>query len=81
MTMLQEQAIDIIKKLPDDKLYHIIHLLEGVEKLFPVKEETGLEKSQKAYQELQRYRKSSLVDRDYKSELAEALEEKYESLD
>ena len=33
------------------------------------------EKSQKAYQELQRYRKSSPIERDYKKELAEALEE------
>ena len=36
------------------------------------------EKSQKAYQELQCYRKSSLIiERNYKKELAEALEEKY----
>ena len=77
MTMLQKQAIDIIKKLPDDKICHVINILEGIEKLFPAKEEAELEKSQKAYQELQKYRKSCSVDRDYKSELAEALEEKY----
>ena len=77
MTMLQKQAIDIIKKLPDDKIYHVINILEGIEKLFPEKEEAELEKSQKAYQELQRYRKIGSIDRDYKSELAEALEEKY----
>ena len=35
------------------------------------------EKSQKEFQELQRYRKSSPIERDYKKELAEALEEKY----
>ena len=35
-----------------------------------------LEKMRKAYQELQYYRKSSLIDRDNKSELAEALEDK-----
>lgn len=35
------------------------------------------EKSQKAYQELQRYRKNSPIERDYKKELAETLEEKY----
>ncbi|MDE7342097.1 MAG: hypothetical protein K2N80_16330 [Lachnospiraceae bacterium] len=39
------------------------------------------ERSQKAYQELQRYRKSGSVDRDYKVELAEALEDKYAGLD
>ena len=77
MTMLQEQAINIIKKLPDDKIYHVINILEGIERLFPMKDESELEKSQKAYQELQRYRKSSPIERDYKKELAEALEEKY----
>lgn len=78
MTMLQEQAIDLIKKLPDDKIYHVINILEEIERLFPMKDETGLEKSQKAYQELQQYRKSSPIERNYKAELAEALEEKYE---
>lgn len=78
MTMLQEQAIDLIKKLPDDKIYHVINILEEIERLFPMKDETGLEKSQKAYQELQQYRKSSSIERNYKAELAEALEEKYE---
>ena len=39
------------------------------------------ERAQKAYQELQHYRKSSRVERDYKAELAEALEEKYENID
>ena len=56
MTMLQEQAINIIKKLPDDKIYHVINILEGIERLFPMKDESELEKSQKAYKELQRYK-------------------------
>lgn len=80
MTMLQEQAIEIIKKLPDDKIFHVIHILEGINELFPPENEQEREKSQKAYQELQRYRKSGSVDRDYKAELAEILEDKYAGL-
>lgn len=37
-------------------------------------------KSQKAYQNFRHFRKSSFVERDYKEELHEALEEKYESI-
>ena len=40
-----------------------------------------MQQKKKAYQELQHYRKSSPVERDYKAELAEALEEKYENID
>ena len=81
MTMLQEQAIDMIKKLPDDKIYYVVNILEGIEELFMPKGDQRTERAQKAYQELQHYRKSSRVERDYKAELAEALEEKYENID
>ena len=81
MTMLQEHAIDMIKKLPDDKIYYIVNILEGIEGLFMSKDSQRTERAQKAYQELQHYRKSSPVERDYKAELAEALEEKYENID
>lgn len=81
MTLIQKQAIEIIKKLPDDKIFHVIHILEGIEELFPEEKKIEKEKSQKAYQELQKYRKSGLMERDYKSELAEALEDKYAGID
>ena len=81
MTMLQEQAIDMIKKLPDDKIYYVVNILEFIEGLFMPKHSQKTESAQKAYQELQHYRKSSRVERDYKAELAEALEEKYENID
>lgn len=80
MTMLQEQAIDMIKKLPDDKIYYVVNILEGIEGLFMENDSERADRAQKAYYELQRYRKSSLVDRDYKAELAEALEERYANI-
>lgn len=80
MTMLQEQAIDMIKKLPDDKIYYVVNILESIEGLFMENDSQRADRAQKAYHELQRYRKSSLVDRDYKAELAEALEERYANI-
>ena len=54
-----------------------IDMNDRIEKIFPMKDKTELTKLQKTYQELQQYRKSSPTERNYKAELAEALEEKY----
>ena len=34
MTALQEQAIEMIKKMPDEKIYYIVTILEGIEGLY-----------------------------------------------
>ena len=78
MTALQEQAVDLIKRLPDDKVFHVINILEGMESDTVTPMET---QAQRAYQNLQKYRKSSPIERDYKAELNEALEEKYAGID
>ncbi len=79
MTMLQEQAIEMIKRMPDEKVSYVVNILEGIEGLYS--DQTAKEtKAQKAYQNLQRFRKSGLTERDYKKELAEALEAKYEGI-
>lgn len=80
MTLMQEQAMDLIKKMPDDKIYYLINLLEGLVETTPLSmsEPTN---SQRAYQNLQKFRCRGTEDRDYKAELYEALEEKYESID
>lgn len=82
MTVMQEQAYEMIKRLPDDKLYYIIRLLEGLEGLFPsTSKDNEISVEQKAYENLQRFRKCSDVELDYKAELARAVEERYASID
>lgn len=80
MTAIQQHAMEIIERLPDDKMYYVINILESIEGLASETESEELTKSQKAYQNLQHFRKSSSVERDYKEELHKALEEKYESI-
>lgn len=80
MTVIKEQAIELIKRLPDDKVFYVVNILEGLEGLFSENEGAGETDSQKAYQNLQRLRKNGTMDIDYKAELIQALEEKYESL-
>ena len=79
--MLQEQAIEMIKRIPEDKIYYVVNILQSIEGLFTTDSPGKNDKAQTAYQELQRYRKSSQTERNYKAELAEALEEKYAGVD
>ncbi|MCI8748387.1 MAG: hypothetical protein HFH67_11100 [Lachnospiraceae bacterium] len=81
MTVIQEQAIEIIKNMPDEKIYYVINILKGIDGLYPANKVYGIEKSQAAYENLQHFRKPGITDRNYKAELANAWEEKYESVD
>lgn len=80
MTVIQQHAMEIIERLSDDKMYYVVNILESIEGLASETGSEELTKSQKAYQNFQRFRKSGSVERDYKEELHKALEEKYESI-
>lgn len=79
MTLMQERAMDLIQRMPEEKIYYLINLLEGFVDKIPVSN-NELTTSQKAYQNLQKFRNKGTVDRDYKAELYAALEEKYENI-
>ncbi len=81
MTVMQERAFEMIKRLPDDKVYYIVRMLEGIEGLIPENVMEVSTAEQEAYENLQRFRKCSDVEIDYKAELMQALEDKYEGID
>ncbi len=81
MTVMQERGFEMIKRLPDDKVYYIVRMLEGIEGLIPENVMEVSTAEQKAYENLQRFRKCSDVEIDYKAELMQALEDKYEGID
>lgn len=81
MTAIQKRAYEIIERLSDEKVYHIIKILEGIEGLSSQDGKDEKTTEQKAYESLQQFRKCSDMDVDYKAELAEALEEKYAGAD
>ena len=80
MTMLKQQAMEMIERMPEDKVYYIINILQGFEGLFGEQEHLKHGNSQDAYKNLQKFRKVSTEERDYKSELRAAMEEKYANL-
>ena len=78
MTSIQQQAIDLISKLPDEKVYYLINFLEGFGQPLETMENDD---AWKAYQNIQKYRKPSSADRDYGMELNAAREKKYADID
>ena len=77
MTVMKQRAIDMISRMPEEKLYYVVQLLEGVEGMFENRTDGPETPEQKALKDLQRFRKRSDAEIDYKAELAKAREEKY----
>ena len=69
MTAMQKQAIEMIKSMSDDKIYYVVNILEGIKGLTGSVQEPEITKSQRAYENLQHYRKEGVLERDYKKEL------------
>lgn len=80
MTAMREHAIEMVKRIPEDKMYYIVNILENIEGLVETVSSEEKSESQIAYQELQKYRRKGTADRNYKEELHAALEEKYEGV-
>lgn len=77
MTVMKQRAIDMISRMPEEKLYYVVQLLEGVEGLSENKADGFETPEQRALKDLQRFCKRSDVEIDYKAELAEVRKEKY----
>lgn len=74
MTMVKEQAVEMLKSLPDEKVVFLIKIMEGLEGLG---NHPQTNKKKVALEELQKYRGRLPENFDYKKELAEAREEKF----
>lgn len=79
--MMKERAMNMIRRMPEEKLYYVVQLLESVEGLSENIVEGFETPEQMALKDLQRFRKRSDVEIDYKAELAKAREEKYANID
>ncbi|MDE6663952.1 MAG: UDP-N-acetylenolpyruvoylglucosamine reductase [Lachnospiraceae bacterium] len=77
MTVLKEKAVDMISRMPEEKVYYLVQLLESVEGLSANTAMDAEMPERRALEDLQRFRKRSDVEIDYKAELAKAREEKY----
>ena len=80
MTLLQEQAVALVRRMPNEQLFHLVPMLKNMEALFSSLQKTSpASASMSAYNELQKYRRPQAVERDYRAELAAVREERYAS--
>ena len=79
MTVLRQQALQMLEEVPDEQISYVIALLRDIRKNQNSIDEK-LTKSRQAFQNLQKYRRKGNKDIDYKNEIADAIEEKYESI-
>lgn len=77
MTPLQEQAINLIKNAPDDKVTYVINILS---RDISYNTDRELSKSMAAYKYLMSLCRKGTCGEDYKDDLAKALNERYESI-
>ena len=79
MTQLREQAIEMIKEIPEDKIIYVVNILKNVRDLSeqPKKDQTLENDRQILREQLEQYRGRLPKEFDYKKELAEARDEKY----
>ena len=77
MSVMRQQAIEMVERIPEDKIYYVINILASIEGIMASSDIGTKTDSQVAYEELKKYRRKGAIDRNYKEELYAALEEKY----
>lgn len=73
MTALRKDAMDLLERMPEDKLYFIIQIMEGVNGLYGSESESVRER---AFEQLEGLRRKA-PQIDYERELDSYREEKY----
>ncbi|WP_320958539.1 dihydrodipicolinate reductase [Enterocloster asparagiformis] len=79
MTQLREQAIEMIKEIPEDKIIYVVNILKNVRDLSGQPQADGTQEMERGLllEQLKQYRGRLSEDFDYKKELEEARDEKY----
>lgn len=73
MTTLRKDAMDLLEQVPEDKLYFIIQIMQGVNGLYGSDKQ---EKKKQAFTNLESFRRK-IPEIDYEKELEQYREEKY----
>lgn len=81
MTQIKEKTIEMINRLPEEKMIYVFNILQNIEAMATDEKKTDEENSKDAFETLLMYSGVLKEDIDYKAELREARIEKYESAD
>jgi hypothetical protein len=78
MTPIKEKALDIITRLPDDKVVYFYNILQNIEALSTSIDVQFADDSMAAFKRLIKYKGALPADFDFESELDNVRVEKYE---
>ena len=73
MTAIRKDAMTLLEQMPEDKLYYIVQIMQGINGLYGIEEQTSRDR---AFEELERLRRK-IPDSEYERELENYREEKY----
>ena len=73
MTTLRKDAMDLLERIPEDKLHFIVQIMQGISGLY---ENENLAVKDRAFEQLENLRKK-VPQLDYDKELESYREEKY----
>lgn len=73
MTTLRKDAINLLEQIPEDKLYFVVQIMQGINGLYGTTDQI---RKDRAFEELERLRRKD-VSFDYDKELESYREEKY----
>lgn len=77
MTELRKDAINLLEQMPEDKLYFIVQIMQGVNGLYGAEEQSIRDR---AFERLENFRRK-VHESDYEKELESYREEKYGTAD
>lgn len=77
MTKMKEKAVRMIERLSDDKVLHLVKIMEGLEGLG---NDSKFTKKKEALENIQKFRGRLPEDFDYKKELEDSRRERYENI-
>ena len=80
MTALRDRALNLLTAMPEEQVGIAVHYLENIQIPFP-EQTMDKTRARQAYENLKKYFGRIEREMNYEEELAEALREKYESLD
>lgn len=73
MTDIRKDAMDLLERMPEDKLYFIVQIMRGVSGLYGAEDQTARDR---AFEKLESLRRK-VPQSDYDKELESYREEKY----
>ena len=79
MTQIKKKTLEMIERLPDDKVVYVFNILQNIEAFSTSQPIDEIKEAQEAFETLMKFQGTLPEDFDYKTELERARDEKFGS--